>query len=148
MTSYASNQGLNFLDELTMYLNKTGEFPNLKLFHSDTANYQFAPGLGYQARARDAGSFIVVQDLTTALQALNEIIYQGEGIPEGEASGPYDDKAKLEKDHYDVFMDLMKEDYTWETYPIFKNNPVTSDYYCLDNRIYQVSYFPIFTYSL
>ena len=151
MTSYASNQGLKLLDGAAKFLNESRKIPHLpklELFYPETAKYQFAPGLGYQARARDAGGFIVVKDLPAALQALNEIIYQGEGMPEGGSVGPYDDKAKLEKDHYDIFVDLKNGKSTWETYPIFKENPHTPDYYSLDKRIYQVSYFPIFTYPL
>ena len=131
MTSYASNQGLKYLNQ---------KYPDL--FDPDTANYQFAPGLGYQARVRDAGGSIIVTDLKTAIEAINLIVIQGEGSP-----GPYDDDDKLEKDHYDIFLDLKQGDSTWETYPVVEN-PVTSDYWSLDTRIYHVSCFPIFTYPV
>jgi hypothetical protein len=105
--------------------------PNL--FHPDTAIYQFAPGLGYQAKVRDAGGSIVVTDLPTAITAIDTIVIQGEGSP-----GPYDDPDKLEKDHYDVFLDLKNGDSSWDVYPVVEN-PATSDYQELDKRIYQVS---------
>ena len=135
------------MDDLIKYLNRKGIVPKLELFYPETAKYQFAPGLGYQARARYAGGFIVVKDLPTALQAINEIVYQGEGIPEGDSIGPDDDKAKLEKDHYDVFLDLNQGDSTWETYPVWEN-PVTHDYLSLDKRLYHVSCFLVFTYPV
>ena len=103
------------------------------LFHKDTLNYQFAPGLGYQAKVRDAGGSIVVKNLETAISAIDVIVIQGEGSP-----GPYDDLDKLEKDHYDVFLELKEGDAAWETYPVLEN-PVTSDYWRLDERIYHVS---------
>ena len=106
-----------------------------KLIDKETANYQFAPGLGYQALVRDAGGSVIVKNLTNAIDAINTIIYQGEGSP-----GPYDDPDKLEKDHYDVFLDLKEGDITWETYPVLEN-PVTSYYWNLDKKIYQVSQF-------
>jgi len=102
------------------------------LFHPQTAIYQFAPGLGYQAKVRDAGGSIVVTDLKSALEALDTIVIQGEGSP-----GPYDDPDKLEEDHYDIFLDLKDGDATWDVYPVVEN-PVTSDYWKLDQRIYQV----------
>ena len=113
-----------------IYLNKKD--PNL--FHQDTVKYQFAPGLGYQPQVRDAGGSIVVKDLETAINAIDVIVIQGEGSP-----GPYDDVDKQEKDHYDVFLDLKEGDSTWETYPVLEN-PVTSDYWNLDKRIYHVSF--------
>lgn len=108
------------------------------LFHQDTAVYQFAPGVGYQPTVRDAGGSIVVTDLDSALKALRTIVIQGEGSP-----GPYDDPDKLEKDHYDVFLDLKNGDATWDVYPVVEN-PVSSDYWSLDKRIYQVCslYYP------
>ena len=111
------------------YLDARGDH----IFDPQTAIYQFAPGLGYQANIRDAGGSIVVTDLHTALEALNLIVIQGEGSP-----GPYDDPRKLEKDHYDVFLDLKNGDRTWDVYPVVEN-PVTSDYWKYDQRIYQVS---------
>jgi Ferritin-like len=113
------------------YLN--GKDPGL--FHSDTIKYQFAPGLGYQPRVRDAGGSIVVKDLHSAIKAIDTIVIQGEGSP-----GPYVDADKLEKDHYDIFLDLKEGDATWNTYPVLEN-PVTSDYCHLDKRIYQVNRF-------
>jgi hypothetical protein len=113
------------------YLN--GKDPGL--FHSDTIKYQSAPGLGYQPRVRDAGGSIVVKDLHSAIKAIDTIVIQGEGSP-----GPYVDADKLEKDHYDIFLDLKEGDATWNTYPVLEN-PVTSDYCHLDKRIYQVNRF-------
>jgi hypothetical protein len=116
--------------------------PNL--FHQDTLKYQFAPGLGYQPQVRDAGGSIIVKDLKTAVDAIDVIVIQGEGSP-----GPFDDLDKLEKDHYDVFLDLKEGDTTWETYRVVEN-PVTSDYWKVDERIYHVSFasniiiYPIF----
>uniref|UniRef100_A0A8H8CET3 Iminophenyl-pyruvate dimer synthase domain-containing protein n=1 Tax=Psilocybe cubensis TaxID=181762 RepID=A0A8H8CET3_PSICU len=106
---------------------------NHKLFYPESAAFQFAPGLGYQAKERDAGGSVVVTDLDTALEALSIIVAQGEGSP-----GPYDDPDKLEKDHYDVFMDLRFGPAQWEVYPVVEN-PVTPDYFKIDRRIYQVS---------
>lgn len=106
------------------------------LFHRDTAIYQFAPGLGYQPQVRDAGGSIIVTDLHSAIKAVDTIVIQGEGSP-----GPYDDPDKLEEDHYDIFMGLKDGDATWDTYPVVEN-PVTSDYWNLDKRIYYVSCFP------
>ncbi|KAF8868017.1 ferritin-like-domain-containing protein [Gymnopilus junonius] len=103
------------------------------LFQPDKAKYQFSPGLGYQARNRDTGGSIVVTDLESALNALTLIVVQGEGSP-----GPYDDPDKLEHDHFDVFTDLKNGDASWEVYPVVEN-PVTSDYWKYDKRIYQVS---------
>ena len=111
------------------YLNKKDP----GLFHPDTAKYQFAPGLGYQPQVRDAGGSIVVKDLDSAIKAIDVIVIQGEGSP-----GPYVDAEKLEKDHYDIFLDLKEGDSTWETYPVVEN-PVTSNYWSLDKRIYHVS---------
>ena len=105
------------------------------MFDPETAKYQFAPGLGYQAAVRDAGGSIVVKDLKSAIAAIDTIVIQGEGSP-----GPYDDPDKLEKDHYDIFLDLKEGDTTWETYPVLEN-PVTSNYWNLDKKIYQVSRF-------
>lgn len=66
------------------------------------------------------------------MTAIDRIVIQGEGSP-----GPYDDPDKLEEDHYDVFLDLKTGDTSWEVYPVVEN-PVTSDYWKLDKRIYQV----------
>ena len=114
-----------------IYLNRKVD----NLFHPHTAIYQFAPGLGYQPQVRDAGGSIIVTDLASAIKAIDTIVIQGEGSP-----GPYDDPDKLEKDHYDIFLDLKDGDATWETYPVIEN-PVTSDYWSLDKRIYYVSCF-------
>jgi len=118
----AIKQGLIYLND---------EFDDL--FNTHTASYQFSPGLGYQARVRDAGGSIVVTDLKSALLAIDTIVIQGEGSP-----GPFDDPDKVEKDHYDVFLDLMNGETAWDVYPVVEN-PVTSDYWKLDKRIYQVS---------
>ena len=125
LTPFTSNSGLIYLDE-----KERREGRNL--FNKDTEKYQFAPGLGYQPKVRDAGGSIVVKCLKTAEEAIDVIVIQGEGSP-----GPYDDPDKLEKDHYDVFVDLKEGDTTWETYPVLEN-PVTSDYWRLDERIYHV----------
>jgi hypothetical protein len=109
--------------------------PNL--FHQDTLKYQFAPGLGYQPQVRDAGGLIIIKDLETAVKAIDVIVVQGEGLPDG--PGPYSDVDKLEKDHYDIFLDLKERDTTWDTYPVVEN-PVTSDYWKFDERIYHVSF--------
>ena len=122
MTLFASNSGLIHLDKKDPHL-----------FHTNTENYQFAPGLGYQPQVRDAGGSIIVKNLKTAIEAIDVIVIQGEGSP-----GPYDDPDKLEKDHYDIFLELKKGDATWETYPVVEN-PVTSDYWSLDKKIYHVS---------
>ena len=110
------------------YLNKHDP----SLFHPETAAYQFAPGLGYQPRVRDAGGSVVVTDIDTANTAINIIVDQGEGNP-----GPYDDPSKEEKDHYDVFRDLQSGTQTWEVYPV-RINPTTLGYWAEDKRIYQV----------
>jgi Ferritin-like len=110
------------------YLNKHDP----KLFHPETAAYQFAPGLGYQPRVRDAGGSVVVTDIVTANRAIDIIVDQGEGNP-----GPYDDPAKEEKDHYDVFRDLQRGTQTWDVYPV-RTNPTTLGYWDDDKRIYQV----------
>jgi hypothetical protein len=103
------------------------------LFHSESAPYQFSPGLGYQPQVRDAGGSVVVVDLATADKAIDIIVDQGEGNP-----GPYDDPDKLEKDHYDVFRDLQQGTTTWDLYPV-RTNPTTFGYWREDKRIYQVS---------
>ena len=105
-----------------------------QLFDPSTAPFQFAPGLGYQAKVRDAGGSVVITDLESALAAIDTIIFQGEGSPGDE----YDDPDKLEKDHYDVFLDLKNGEATWDVYPVL-DNPVTSDYWKLDKKIYQVT---------
>jgi len=104
------------------------------IFDPSTAPFQFAPGIGYQPKVRDAGGSVVITDLESALVAINTIILQGEGSPGDE----YDDPDKLEKDHYDVFLDLKNGDASWDVYPVVEN-PVTSDYWKLDKKIYQVS---------
>ena len=125
-----------------IHLDKKYKHHHLKLFHKETENYQFAPGLGYQGSARDAGGSIIVKKLEDAIEAINVIVNQGEGSP-----GPYDDVDKLEKDHYDIFVDLKEGHTTWDTYPVVEN-PVTSDYWSLDRRIYHVRCFPIFIYPV
>jgi hypothetical protein len=94
------------------------------------AIYQFAPGLGHQAKVRDAGGSIVVTDLPM-LTTPDNIMIQCEGLP-----GPYDDPDKLEKDHYDIFLDLIKNgDSPWDVDPTVEN-PITSNYWKLDRRTY------------
>ncbi|KAF9002772.1 ferritin-like-domain-containing protein [Cyathus striatus] len=114
------------------YLNDKGP-----LFNADTAKYQFAPGLGYQAKVRDAGGSVIVTNLDTAREALNTIVIQGEGSP-GPTKGPFDDPSKLEKDHYDIFLDLMTGPSTWDVYPV-RSNPTTVGYWDESRQIYQVS---------
>jgi hypothetical protein len=103
------------------------------IFDPQTIPFQFAPGVGYQPHNRDTGGSVVVTNLDTANLAIDTIVIQGEGSP-----GPYDDPDKLEKDHYDVFLDLKEGDASWDLYPVLEN-PVTSDYWNLDKQIYQVS---------
>ena len=124
MTSYTFKSGLKYLNH-----------KDPGLFHPHTVKYQFAPGVGYQPRIRDAGGSIVVKDLDSAIKAIDTIVIQGEGSP-----GPYDDPDKLEEDHYDIFLGLKDGDATWETYPVTEN-PVTSNYWSIDKRIYHVSRF-------
>lgn len=102
------------------------------IFDAKTIPFQFAPGVGYQPHNRDTGGSVVVTNLETANLAIDTIVIQGEGSP-----GPYDDPDKLEKDHYDVFLDLKEGDASWDLYPVLEN-PVTSDYWSLDKQIYQV----------
>jgi len=47
---------------------------------------------------------------------------------------------RLEKDHYVVFFDLKNGEATWDVYPVL-GNPVTSDYWKLDKKAYQVTEF-------
>lgn len=104
------------------------------LFHSETAKYQFAPGVGYQPRIRDAGGSVVVTDLKSANAAIDIIVHQGEGNP-----GPYDDPEQQEKDHFAIFEELKSSRrFQWETYPVFVE-PKTYKYYLLSKQIYQVS---------
>ena len=49
------------------------------LLHPDTAAYQFAPGLGYQPHVRDAGGSVIVTNLSSAQDAMDIIVDQGEG---------------------------------------------------------------------
>lgn len=103
------------------------------LFDANTAPFQFAPGLGYQAKNVEAGGSVTVTDLKTALLAIKTIVEQGEGeVPDDIGMN------HLEKDHYDIFSELRKEDdIKWDTHPLI-NEPATEDYYHLDKRIYQV----------
>jgi hypothetical protein len=103
------------------------------LFHPETAAYQFAPGLGYQAKIRDAGGSVVVTDLASAIDAIKIIVDQGEGN-----CGEFDDPDHLEKDHYATFVDLQAGETTWKTYPV-RSNPKTHEYWNEDKRIYHVS---------
>lgn len=125
------------------YLNKQDP----KLFDAATAKFQFAPGLGYQARYRDAGGSVVITDLETAKEAIKYIVDQGEGYDDG---NEFADQDKLEKSHFYVFKDLYdqinSDPTSWETYPVRKN-PNTIDYHDEDRKIYHVCWFHYF-YSL
>ena len=70
--------------------------------------------------------------METALTAIKTIVDQGEGNPR-----PFDDPDHLEKDHYDVFLDLQKGEATWDVYPV-REDPTTVGYWEEDKRIYQV----------
>ena len=102
------------------------------LFHPETAAFQFAPGLGYQPQVRDAGGSVVVTDLSSAQEAIDIIVDQGEGNP-----GPFDDVDKLEKDHFATFIDLQRGEATWDVYPV-RSNPHTIEYWNEDKQIYHV----------
>lgn len=116
--------GLKYLNDLN---------PKIHLFSPGTAEYQFAPGLGYQPRKRDAGGSVIVTDLATALTALKIIVDQGEGNP-----GPYVDPDHLEKDHYAIFEGLKARIKQWEDYHVI-DDPTTSGYKLTDDKIYRVS---------
>lgn len=121
---------LNLIRKIGLiYLNNL----NNELFHPETAAYQFAPGLGYQAKIRDAGGSVVVTDLASAIDAIKIIVDQGEGN-----CGEFDDQDHLEKDHYATFVDLQAGKTTWKTYPV-RSNPKTYEYWKEDKRIYHVS---------
>jgi hypothetical protein len=47
-------------------------------FHPESTPYQFSPGLGSQPQVYDAGGSVVVTDLTTADEAIDIIVDQGE----------------------------------------------------------------------
>lgn len=102
------------------------------LFHPETAAFQFAPGLGYQPHVRDAGGSVIVTDLSSAQEAIDIIVDQGEGNP-----GPFDDLDKLEKDHFARFNDLKRGKATWDVYHV-RSNPHTIEYWNEDKRIYHV----------
>ena len=112
------------------------------MFDAATAKFQFAPGLGYQARYRDAGGSVVVTDLETAKEAIQYIGDQGEGFDDGEE---FADPEKLEKSHFYVFKDLYdqinSDPTSWETYPVRKN-PNTINYHDEDRKIYHVCQLP------
>jgi hypothetical protein len=112
------------------------------LFHPGTAEYQFAPGLGYQPHVRDAGGSVIVTNLSSAQEAIDIIVDQGEGNP-----GPYDDPDKLEKDHFATFVDLQKGEATWEVYHV-RSNPHTVEYWDEDRRIYHVRVFDLTTQNV
>ena len=62
MSSFAFNQGLIHLDK---------KYPGL--FHLNTANYQFTPGLGYQPHVRHR-QFNHHNRLETAVEAIDVIV--------------------------------------------------------------------------
>lgn len=118
-------------------LNK--KIPNL--FDARTTDYQFAPGLGYQAQIRDAGGSVIVTDIESAKTAIQYIVDQGEGFDDGDE---FADPDQLEKAHYYAFKDLLEQINTdpkaWEIYPV-RSNPKTIDYYDEDRKIYHVCSF-------
>lgn len=101
-----------------------------KLFHPDTVTRQFAPGLGYQARAHNSGGSVLVTDLASSLAALEVIIDQGEGSE----NTP---RPKDSPDHYTIFKELKDGDQTWETLPVATNPDADRDY-ANDPIIWQV----------
>lgn len=116
------------------FANLSTQYPHL--IHPETAPFQFAPGLGYQARNRDAGGSVIITKLDDAFKAIEIIVHQGEGEI---LDGDFDDKDHLEKDHYAIFEELRTDDkIQWETYPVI-DKPKTKRYHKLDIRIYQVS---------
>jgi hypothetical protein len=104
------------------------------LWHADTVEKQFSPGLGYQPKVQDAGGSVVITNLASAKEAIKIIVEQGEG----EEGSPFVDPLKQEHSHYDTFMSLRRGENTFETYPV-REDPRTSDYADLDPRLYQVS---------
>jgi len=118
-------------DGLT-YLN--GKDPNL--FKTASINAQFPPDSIYTPRVADAGGLVTVTDLPSALQALTIIVDQGEGKPG--PGRPFDDDQKLEKDHYDIFLDLQGGAATWAVLPVL-TDPTTPGYLGEDPKIYAVS---------
>jgi hypothetical protein len=113
------------------YLN--GQDPHL--FRTASVNAQFPPGSIYNPQVDDAGGLVTVTDLTSALQALTIIVDQGEGKPG--PGRPFDDDKKLEKDHYDIFLDLQQSAQTWEVLPVV-TDPTTVGYLGEDPKIYAV----------
>ena len=105
------------------------------LFKAASANAQFPPGSIYNPQVADAGGLVTVTDLPSALQALSTIVDQGEGKPG--PGRPYDDDKKLEKDHYDIFLDLQQSAPTWEVLPVV-TDPTTPGYLGEDPKIYAV----------
>jgi hypothetical protein len=105
------------------------------LFDKNSIPYQFAPGLGYVPRVRDAGGSILVDDLTTAEAAIKIIVDQGEGAQEGQ----FDDPSDEEKAHYYLFRELKYDaSKTWDTYNV-RENPHTVDYQESNLQVYHVS---------
>lgn len=79
---------------------------------------------------------ITVTNLTSALQALKIIVDQGEG--KAGPGRPFDDDKKLEKDHYDIFLELQQGPTTWKVLPVV-TDPTTVGYLGEDPRVYAVS---------
>jgi hypothetical protein len=110
------------------YLNKVDPC----LFENPSVGAQFTKEF-YHPRVLDTGNLDPVMNLDTALHALKIIVYQGEG-----RTRPYDDPQRLEKDHYDIFLDLQQSPTTWEVLPVV-TDPTANGYLAEDPKIYAVS---------
>lgn len=106
------------------------------LFKTASANAQFPPDSIYKPKVQDTGGLITVTNLTSALQALKIIVDQGEG--KAGPGRPFDDDKKLEKDHYDIFLELQQGPTTWKVLPVV-TDPTTVGYLGEDPRVYAVS---------
>ncbi|KAF8637314.1 hypothetical protein AX16_010842 [Volvariella volvacea WC 439] len=108
------------------------------LFPPGTEDYQFAPGVGYQARWRDAGGSVVVKNLDDAKKAIDIIVEQGEGHSEND---DFDDPDQLEKSHYALFSKISRDEDNGiigldRVYNVL-DNPRAEDY--RDSKIRQVA---------
>jgi hypothetical protein len=92
------------------------------LFQSASLPFQFPPDSVYTPAVSDAGGLVTVSDLQSALTGLSTIVHQGEGNP-----GPYDDPAKLEKDHFAIFLDLKNGTTDWNVLSV-PTNPKSDSY--------------------
>lgn len=102
-----------------------------KLFRKDAIPFQFAPGVGYQPRVKDAGGLVIVKDLASAINALQVIMDEGEGA-DGSAF------AGAEKAHFFVVQELVQDPLDWEVFPVMTNP--TTEYYARKStkQIYEV----------